>query len=68
MNRPAWTDLPPDALIVGIAKCSEAEPQCTAVAYRANGDLILANHEGVQLTIPAGEIVEVFTLAMRVGR
>ena len=58
-----WNQLPADAMILGIARCSEAEPQCTAVARRENGDIILANHVGAQLLIPAAEVAEVLKLA-----
>jgi len=50
-------------MILGIARCSEAEPQCTAVARRENGDIILANHVGAQFLIPAVEVDEVLKLA-----
>ena len=43
MTRAGWNDLPAGAMIVGMARCSEASPQCTAVARMPNGDIILAN-------------------------
>lgn len=61
MTEPRY-DLPPDAELVGVARCSEAEPQCVAVARKPNGDLVLANHVGAQLLIPAAEVLQVLTL------
>lgn len=58
-------DLPADAVLLGIARCSEAEPQCTAVARRHNGDLILANLVGGRFLIPAGEVMATAALMLK---
>jgi hypothetical protein len=55
-------DLPADAKMLGVARCSESEPFCTAVGRRPNGDVVLANHLGAQLVIPAAEVHDVFVL------
>jgi hypothetical protein len=60
-----WNQLPPDAMILGIARCSEQTPQCTAVARRPNGDIILANHVGAQLVIPASEVMATAALMLK---
>jgi hypothetical protein len=58
-------ELDPKATLLGIARCSEAEPQCTAVQRRPNGDIILANHVGAQLLIPAGEVMATAALMLK---
>jgi hypothetical protein len=68
MTEPTWAqmlELDPDATLLGIARCSEASPQCTAVQRRPNGDIILANHVGAQLLIPAGEVTATATLMLK---
>jgi hypothetical protein len=65
MNTPNGIALDPKATLLGVARCSEAEPQCTYVSKRPNGDLVLGNHVGAQFVIPAGEALEVLTLALR---
>jgi hypothetical protein len=68
MTEPKWAqmlELDPKATLLGIARCSESEPYCTAVQRRDNGDIILANQVGAQFVIPAGEALEVLTLALR---
>ena len=68
MTEPKWAqmlELDPDATLLGIARCSEQEPQCTAVQRRPNGDIILANQAGDQFTIPAGEVMPVGALMLK---
>jgi hypothetical protein len=57
--------LPRDVTLLGIARCSEASPQCTAVARRPNGDIVLANHDGATLVIPAGEVMATAALMLK---
>lgn len=58
-------DLPADATLLGVAKCSEAEPQCTYVTRRTNGDVILMNQVGGRLVIPAGEVMATAALMLK---
>jgi hypothetical protein len=57
--------LPGGVQLLGTARCSEAEPQCCSVGRTEAGDLVLANHAGQAFTVPAGEVLEVLTLALR---
>jgi hypothetical protein len=59
MNNAQGIQLDPKAQLIGIARCSESEPFCTAVQRRDNGDIVLANHVGAQFVIPAAEVVDV---------
>jgi hypothetical protein len=52
-----------DARLLGVARCSEAEPQCTAVGRTPAGDLVLADGDGNRFTVPAAEVAEVLRLA-----
>jgi len=64
MNDPRlW--LPLDARLLGVARCSEAEPWCTAVGHNDAGDLLLADTDGNSFTIPAGEVDQVLDLAAK---
>jgi hypothetical protein len=65
MSKANPFNLAGNVTVLGIARCSEASPQCTAVAKQPNGDLVLANQVGAQFVIPAGEALEVLTLALR---
>jgi hypothetical protein len=65
---PRATQLDPRATLLGIARCSEASPQCTAVQRRDNGDLVLANHVGAQFVIPASEVAETAALMAKAQR
>jgi hypothetical protein len=64
MNEPKY-ELPDGATLLGVAKCSEAEPQCQAVARMPNGDVVLANHVGWQYKIPAGEVMATAALMLK---
>jgi hypothetical protein len=65
MNNALGIVLPTDTTLIGIAACSEASPQCTAVARKPNGDLVLANHVGAQFLIPAGEVMATAALMLK---
>ena len=68
MTEPTWAqmlELDHTATLVGIARCSEASPQCTAVQRRPNGDLVLANHVGAQFVIPADEVMGTAALMLK---
>ena len=63
MPEPTF-DLPPGQLI-GIARCSEAEPQCVAVVRNDDGDVTLVNQVGGRLHIPAGEVMATAALMLK---
>jgi hypothetical protein len=50
---------------LGVARCSEAEPQCTWVGRTDAGDLVLDDADGNRFVIPAGEVDQVLELATR---
>ena len=62
MSKPKF-ELDSDATLVGIARC--ANNSCTAVQRRPNGDIILANHVGARLVIPAGEVMATAALMLK---
>jgi hypothetical protein len=64
-NNALGIQLDPNATLLGVARCSEASPQCTAVQRRDNGDLVLANQVGAQFKIPAAEVLATAALMLK---
>lgn len=64
MSEPTF-DLPKDAILVGVARCSEASPQCLAVTRNDQGDITLINQVGGRLQIPAGEVMATAALMLK---
>jgi hypothetical protein len=57
--------LDPTATLLGVAQCSSGSNSCTAVQRRDNGDLVLANHVGLQFVVPAAEVMATAALMLK---